>query len=353
MRVAIDKKCISKIKDFTEFDYIYIFEDEPIEDLLKLNIHCVHKDYMDEVDINLSMYDIKCIKEANINDKGWKELPKIKQNKFGIIIPNYNYEEWIDKCLGSIAKQTYKNYEVIFVDDCSTDKSVDNVDKYVDKLSNIKIVQLRQKRLNGGARNEAYLHLSDDVDYIMYIDSDDWLLDENVLKQINRALINNPDVLFIGMSDYKNGKTKECYEPNYKDKYEAIQGWSGSCGKVIKKELATRQECLYNEGTLKEDRNQHRRICIYMNNFELLQKPVYVWNKSNSKSVTTLRTKNILWETSTIRQYADILQLQLEQKGKDAKIDKILQEGTAKAKREAEKTMQNVKKAMKLNYFDK
>ena len=334
MKVAIDMNCIDKIKDFTEFEYIYIFSIEKIKTLINTNLHCIHKDYIDEVDINLSMYDIKCIKKANINDKGWKELPKIKQNKFGIIIPNYNYEEWIDKCLGSIAKQTYKNYEVIFVDDCSTDKSVDNVYRYVDKLSNIKIVQLRQKRLNGGARNEAYLYLSDDVDYIMYIDSDDWLLDEKVLKQINRALINQPDVLFIGMSDYKNGKTKECYKPNYKDKYEAIQGWSGSCGKVIKKELATRQECLYNEGTLKEDRNQHRRICIYMNNFELLQKPVYVWNKSNSKSVTTLRTKNILWETSTIRQYADILQLQLEQKGKDIKIDRILQEAVNRCKQE-------------------
>lgn len=336
MKVAIDKKVIKEITDLKEFDFVYLFEDEELEDLLKLNIHCIHKDYIDEVDINLSMYDIKCIKKANINDKGWKELPKIKQNKFGIIIPNYNYEEWIDKCLGSIAKQTYKNYEVIFVDDCSIDKSVDNVYKYVDKLSNIKIVQLRQKRLNGGARNEAYLYLSDDVDYIMYIDSDDWLLDEKVLEQINRALINNPDVLFIGMSDYKNGKIKECYKPNYKDKYEAIQGWSGSCGKVIKKELATRQECLYNEGTLKEDRNQHRRICIYMNNFELLQKPVYVWNRSNNKSVTTLRTKNILWETSTIRQYADILQLQLEQKGKDAKIDRILQEAVNRCKQEME-----------------
>lgn len=336
MRVAIDKNCINQIKDFTEFEYIYVFDDEPLQELFNLKLHCVNKDFLGEVDINLSSYDIKCLKKANISDEDWKKPPELKQNKFGIIIPNCNYEEWIDKCLTSIAIQTYKNYEVIFVDDCSTDKSVDNVYKYVDKLNNIKIVRLQQKRLNGGARNEAYLYLSDDVDYIMYVDSDDWLLDENVLEQINKALINNPDVLFIGMSEYKKGITKKCYEPKYKDKYEAIQGWSGSCGKIIKKELATRQECLYNEGTLKEDRNQHRRICIYMNNFELLQKPVYVWNKSNSKSVTTVRTKNILWETSTIRQYADILQLQLEQKGKDAKIDRILKEAVNKCKKEME-----------------
>ena len=335
MKVAIDFNVINQIKDFTEFEYIYIFSTEKLEYLIKTGLHCIHKDYIDEVDINLSMYDIKCLKKANIKDKDWKKPPELKQNKFGIIVPNCNYEEWLDKSLGSIAKQTYKNFEVIFVDDMSTDKSVEKAETYKDKM-NIKIIQLKQKRLNGGARNEAYLHLSDDVDYVMYVDSDDWLLNENVLEQINRALINRPDVLFIGMSDYIKGRTAECYKPEYKDKYEAIKGWSGSCGKVIKKQLATRQECLYNEGTLKEDRNQHRRICIYMKDFELLKKPFYVWNKSNNKSVTTIRKRNPLWETSTIRQYADILLLQLQQKGKDEKMDKILDEAVKKCKKEIE-----------------
>jgi len=335
MKIAIDKSCINKIKDFTEFEYIYVFDDEPLQELLNLKLHCVNKEFLDEVDINLSSYDIKCLKKANISDKDWKKPPELKQNKFGIIVPNYNYEEWISKCLGSIAEQTYRNFEVIFVDDMSTDKSVEIAETFKDKM-NIKIVKLKQKRLNGGARNEAYLHLSDDVDYVMYVDSDDWLLNENALNDINRALINRPDVLFIGMSDYKNKKTAECYEPDYKDKYEAIKGWSGSCGKVIKKSLATRQECLYAEGTLKEDRNQHRRICIYMNSFELLKKPLYVWNKSNNKSVTTIRTINPLWETSTIRQYADIMLLYLQQKGKDSKIDNILKDAVNKCKREME-----------------
>lgn len=335
MKVAIDRNCIKHIKDLKEFEYIYVYDEEPLQELLNLGLHCINKAFLDEVDINLSMYDIKCLKKANIKDADWNKLPEIKQNKFGIIIPNYNYENTIDKCLSSIANQTYKNYEVIFVDDCSTDKSVETVYKYVDKLSNIKIVQLQQKRLNGGARNEAYLYLSDDVDYVMYVDSDDWLLNENVLEQINRALVKTPDVLFIGMSDYKNGITQECFKPEYKDRYEAMKGWSGSCGKIIKKELATRQECLYNEGTLKEDRNQHRRICIYMNSFELLQKPLYVWNRSNSKSVTTIREK-IIWGTSTIRQYADTLQLYLSVKGQDEKIDRILNEAVKKCKKEME-----------------
>ena len=142
-----------------------------------------------------------------------------------------------------------------------------------------------------------------------------------------------PDVLFVGMASYKNDKITTCFIPRYKDKYEAIQGWSGSCGKVIKKSLATRQECLYNEGTLKEDKNQHCKICIYMNDFKLLQEPVYVWNQQNHKSVTTIREKTI-WGTSTIRHYADTLQLALSVKGKDPRIDKILEDRVRKTKQE-------------------
>lgn len=62
-----------------------------------------------------------------------------------------------------------------------------------------------------------------------------------------------------------------------------------------------------------------------MKTFMLLKKPIYVWNKSNYKSVTTVRKNNILWETSTIRHYADTKELYLRLKGKDEKIDLYLE----------------------------
>lgn len=329
MKIAINN--LDNINKLKGNEIIYVFDEEPLDKLIKTNLHCIHKDYIEEVDINLTDYDIECFKKCSIDDD--LKIEK-KDFKIAIIIPNYNYEEWIDKCLTSIANQTYKNYEVIFVDDMSTDNSVNIAYKYVDKLTNIKIIQLQQKRLNGGARNEAYLHLSDDVDYIWYVDSDDWIT-ENALEEINKKIQTRPDVLFIGMADYKNKIQKECFIPNYKDKYEAIKGWSGSCGKVIKKSLATKQECLYNEGTLKEDKNQHCKICIHMKTFANLKKPIYVWNRSNSKSVTTIR-EQVVWGTSTIRHYSDTLQLYLSEKGKDPVIDNILEERVRKTKQEME-----------------
>lgn len=340
MKIAVDRKTYKVAKNDGN-RYVYLYEDEPLEQLMKTKLHCMEYNECDFVDINLTDYNIDCIKKCKPTDKDWNKLPEKVDYKIGIIIPNYNYEHTIEKCLTSIFNQTYKNYEIIFVDDMSTDNSVDIAQatylKYAAKElkgqepewaelpKNFKLIKLQQKRLNGGARNEAYLHLSDDVDYVYYVDSDDWLHDENALEEINNKLQSKPDVLFVGLAEYKDDKTTPLEMPDYKDKYEAIAGWSGSCGKVIKKKLATRQECLYKEGTLKEDKNQHCRICYYMNSFQLLKKPIYVWNKTNQKSVTTVRTKNPLWETSTIRHYADTLELYLTIKGNDPKIDKFLE----------------------------
>jgi len=323
MKIAIDKNSLNITKEKSN-EYIYLFDNEPLEELEKLDIHCIYYKYCDYVDINLTEYDIECMKKAKPTDINWNVLPPKKDYKIGIIVPNYNYDHTIEHCLKSILKQTYNNYEIILVDDCSTDNSLRIERRYANTYPRIKLVELKQKRYNGGARNEAYLHLSEDVDYVYYVDSDDWLYNERSLEYINNALQKQPDVLFVGMARYKNFSTEVCFIPNYKDKYEAMEGWSGSCGKVIKKELATRQECLYNEGTLKEDKNQHCKICIYMNTFDLLKVPVYVWNQENNKSITTIR-EEIIWGTSTIRHYADTKQLYLQEKGKDRRIDSILE----------------------------
>ena len=321
MRIAVDKNSYQVAKKDGN-KYIYLYDDETIEDLMKTKLHCMEYSECEFVDINTTDYNIDCIKKCKITDKDWDKLPEKINYKIGIIIPNYNYEHTIEKCLNSILNQTYTNYEIIFVDDMSTDNSVQIARNLLKQPH--KVIELKQKRYNGGARNEAYLHLSDDVDYVYYVDSDDWLYDEFALEKINNKLQDFPDVLFVGIAKQKNGKLSIDSIPQYKDKYEAIKGWSGSCGKVIKKSLATRQECLYNEGTLKEDKNQHCKICIYMNTFKLLKEPIYVWNQDNYKSITTIR-ENIIWGTSTIRHYADTKQLMLSVKGKDKKIDEILE----------------------------
>lgn len=298
----------------------YIFTDEPLDYLIGTGLHCLHKDYVEY----LTGTKIENVVQT---------APEKRNYKIGIIIPNYNYSEWIDKCLTSFINQTYKNFEIIFVDDMSTDDSVKIAKTFEDRID-IKIIELKQKRYNGGARNEGYLHLSDDVDYVWYVDSDDWLKDNRVLEKINDKLQGSPDVLFVGLAVDVNGIETSYYIQNYFDRYQAIEGWSGSSGKVIKKELATSQKCLYQEGTLKEDRNQHYKVCLNMKSFKCLPEIVYIWNKNNAKSVSTER--NAKWKTDTIRNYADALEIYELYKGKDAKMDSILMGRVVNCKNELE-----------------
>lgn len=89
MKVAIDKSIVNQIKDFDKFDYIYVFEDEPLDELIKLKYHCIHKDYVDRVDVNLTKYNINARITTTIEDESWKDFKK-PNYKYAIIIPSYN-----------------------------------------------------------------------------------------------------------------------------------------------------------------------------------------------------------------------------------------------------------------------
>lgn len=89
-----------------------------------------------------------------------------------IIVPVYNVEQYIDECMQSIVNQTYRNLEIIVVDDGSTDHSAERVQQYAQQDSRILFIQQE----NGGqsaACNTALQYINGD--YVMFVDSDDIL----------------------------------------------------------------------------------------------------------------------------------------------------------------------------------
>lgn len=239
----------------------------------------------------------------DVKDK-WKEIIKPfekKDIKFSIIIPNYNNAKWLDKCLTSVLEQTYKNYEVIFIDDMSTDNSMEIAETYKGKIKDMKIIKLRQKRYNGGARNEGILEATGD--YIVCLDSDDWIKHNKVLELLNTR-IRNEDVIFTGF-DLSNGKQEGLfpYIPKMKNLYEAfIEDVCACWTKVIKASIF--KETLFPEGTLAEDRVWHYRLIDKCNKFSIIQESTHVWNRANTHSTTTDR--GIEWEASCIKHLAEM-----------------------------------------------
>ncbi len=306
--ITKNKKIISKLGK-NEITYIFNKNDN-IEELIEISKKCKVKRYIDSYelfDISIDCEDCQSRSYKSSKEKIsdiLKEEKKINY-KLSIIMPNYNYSEWLEKSIGSILKQTYTNYEIIFIDDMSEDNSVD-IAKRLLRDKDI-LVELKTKRLNGGARNEGLIRATGD--YIVFLDSDDWFYSKTTLNDINNGLYGQ-DVMFCDVMRYLDGKPEKSWISRYADKYEAMaSGHSGSCFKVIKRDLALR--CMFNEGTLQEDRNHHSKICYYMKTFNHIGKITHIWNRDNTKSICKVRDK-ALWGTCVYRNYADCKQFLME-----------------------------------------
>lgn len=117
--------------------------------------------------------------------------------KFSVIIPNYNKEEYIEECILSVKNQTYKNVEIIIVDDASTDKSCEVIKK-------LGLDYLHTNHLQaGGARNLALKHATGD--YIIFLDSDDYLHTNDVLEHLAN-LITDEDLIYLNFTTDRYGE---------------------------------------------------------------------------------------------------------------------------------------------------
>lgn len=90
-----------------------------------------------------------------------------------VIIPTYNVEDYIYICLNSVLKQTYTNFEIICIDDYSTDSTVEILEYYAKKDSRVKIIKNSENRGPGYSRNQGLKEAKGK--YVFFLDSDDWL----------------------------------------------------------------------------------------------------------------------------------------------------------------------------------
>jgi teichuronic acid biosynthesis glycosyltransferase TuaG len=106
-----------------------------------------------------------------------------------IVMPNYNSGKYISESIKSVLSQTYVNFELIIVDDCSSDGSVDIINTYIKKDCRIKLIRLDRNSGPAIARNLAIK--SAKGRYIAFLDSDDLWLSKKLEKQIDFMMIND------------------------------------------------------------------------------------------------------------------------------------------------------------------
>jgi len=186
-------------------------------------------------------------------------LPDIKVS---LIIPVYNVEAYIERCLTSVVNQTLKDIEVIIVNDGSFDKSMEIVNSFDVKYANIYIIN----KANGGlssARNSGLKAASGK--YIAFLDSDDYI-DETMLEQMyNNAEVNNFDIVacnltMVDLSDKIIEVEKNTVNYNHTYNKDDVIGEyllnnipSYAWNKLYLKKLFDENKITYPEGRLYED----------------------------------------------------------------------------------------------------
>lgn len=307
MQVAIDKTCLKYLDKVKGNELIYIFDDEPLEELLKLNIHCVHKSKINEVEINASNFKLNAIKTVNLANISELEVPKKKDYKFCIIIPNYNNDHgniegktFLQKCIESVLKQTYKNFELIVVDDMSNDTSVETVENYVEKDKRVHLIRNNRKRYNGGSRNVGIEYATNnlDFDYFVMLDSDDFFVDDNVLQKINDNLWDCELMLLGCEMIFPDGTTqiKINEYDNYNDFFICDnKTWCTAWSRVIRKDKIV----YFPESCIMEDRTwaYEQADNVNFENVRNLKEVCYVWNRLNTTNSVSL-TRGKMWEAS-------------------------------------------------------
>ncbi len=124
--------------------------------------------------------------------------------KISLIIPVYNVEDYLGRCLDSVEKQTYKDAEVIIINDGSTDNSYKIIEEYVSRNDNFTCYTIENSGL-GGARNYGMERAKGE--YIVFLDSDDYIAYDCLEKLIAAAENNDSDIVVCNNYDVKEDGT--------------------------------------------------------------------------------------------------------------------------------------------------
>jgi len=133
-------------------------------------------------------------------------VPLKNRGLVSVVVPVYNVEQYIDRCIESIVNQTYRQLEIIMVDDGSTDGCPDICDKWALKDNRISVIHKTNAGL-GMARNTGIDNAKGE--YICFFDSDDYIELETIEKCISSAKDNGSDLVLFGFCDaFANGEIK-------------------------------------------------------------------------------------------------------------------------------------------------
>lgn len=228
-----------------------------------------------------------------------------------IIVPVYNTEIYLKRCIESLINQTFKNIEIIAINDGSTDKSLSILEKYKQKDCRIKVINNE----NLGVSNSRNKGISESCGkFIMFVDSDDWLDLDAVNIMYNKAINNNSDIVMCSyIREFENRSKAKVFDLDKEVVYEkeSINLLNRQLIGPIDEELKSGENLdslgsvwakLYKSDVIKdnniefvnlqeigtaEDSLFNIFLFKYINKVTFINNPLYHYWKDNLKSITS------------------------------------------------------------------
>lgn len=224
-----------------------------------------------------------------------------------IIVPVYNVESWLNKCIDSLIVQSYKNIEILLINDGSTDGSGKICDGYLNKSDIIRVFNNENKGLsysrNFGIRNST-------GKYIMFVDSDDFIIDINIVEKFVEILEReNSDFIYTSYCRFEDGEediVTENLPINIKD--NDIKDKNGievlslliskksyhhaAYLKICKRDFLINNNLYFKEGVYHEDADWSPKLFYYSKKISLYNKPYYMRRMRENSIITTTNEVN-------------------------------------------------------------
>lgn len=215
-----------------------------------------------------------------------------------VIVVTYNSKDYLDDLMDSLLKCDKFN-EIIFVDNASTDNTLDIINSY--NLDNVKIIENNTNLKAGAARNIGIKHASSK--YVMFVDSDDFIKENTIAKAYDKIVMDNSDVVYFkyefynhDLKQYRAAKSNLKYnELFYEDKLAKLVFVSNpvyySVNYIYLREFLVNNNIKYGEGYIYEDYEFMIEVGKYINRFSIIDDIGYVV-REHSSSATKVNFNN-------------------------------------------------------------
>lgn len=246
-----------------------------------------------------------------------------KQNNplISIVIPIYNVAAYLESCLASVVAQTYRPLEVILVDDCGTDNSMEIAETFVNSFTELKDLDFRTVHHDHNRGLSAARNTGTSVangEYIIYLDSDDQFEPTLVKESYESLLLHDADFTICDFrSDEANAsRSSHISYPaevfhSREDFYEALANCQigvSAWGKLFRKSYVERHGISFIEGIVNEDETWLFNMSVNAKRIALVKKPLYYYRYNETSIMSKMKLLKKLDSLSiTIDEYLRII----------------------------------------------